>query len=111
MAVYDFMIGPYVTCIKIGFSKIDDVFPDDLKQKVIKALEAEGLGPDGKPLVKEEKLKEEKPVEDKEEDKETGAEVSPEGPNEEEPSNDPKDDAKEPEGEDKKESEEDKEGK
>lgn len=104
MAIYDFMIGPYVTCIKIGFSKIEDVFPDDLKQKVIKALEAEGLGPDGKPLPKEEK-----PVEDKKEDKEIGAETSPEEPKEEEPSNDPKGDAKEPEGEDKKESEEAKE--
>ena len=106
MAIYDFMIGPYVTCIKIGFSKIDDVFPDDLKQKVIKALEAEGLGPDGKPLVKD-KSKEEKPVEDKKEDKQIEAEVSPEETKEKEP----KDDIKEPEGEDKKKSEEDKEDK
>lgn len=110
MAIYDFMIGPYVTCIKIGFSKIDDVFPDDLKQKVIKALEAEGLGPDGKPLVKVEP-KEEKPVEDKKEDKGIGAETSPEESKEKEPSNDPKDVVKEPEGEDKKESEEAKEDK
>ena len=105
MAIYDFMIGPYVTCIKIGFSKIDDVFPEDLKQKVIKALEAEGLGPDGKPLVKDEP-KEEKPVEDKKEDKVIEAEASPAEPKEE-----PKDDIKEPEGEDKKESEEVKEAK
>lgn len=110
MAIYDFMIGPYVTCIKIGFSKIEDVFPDDLKQKVIKALEAEGLGPDGKPLVKDEP-KEEKPVEDKKEDKQIEAEVSPAEPKEKEPSNDPKGDIKEPEGEDKNESEETKEGK
>lgn len=106
MAIYDFMIGPYVTCIKIGFSKIDDVFPDDLKQKVIKALEAEGLGPDGKPLAKEE-AKGAKPVEDKKEDKQIEAEVSPEETKEKEP----KDDIKEPEGEDKKKSEEDKEDK
>ena len=106
MAIYDFMIGPYVTCIKIGFSKIDDVFPEDLKQKVIKALEAEGLGPDGKPLVKDEP-KGEKPVEDKKEDKQIEAEVSLEETKEK----DPKDDIKEPEGEDKKKSEEDKEDK
>lgn len=106
MAIYDFMIGPYVTCIKIGFSKIDDVFPEDLKQKVIKALEAEGLGPDGKPLVKDEP-KGEKPVEDKKEDKQIEAEVSLEETKEKEP----KDDIKEPEGEDKKKSEEDKEDK
>lgn len=104
MAIYDFMIGPYVTCIKIGFSKIDDVFPEDLKQKVIKALKAEGLSPDGKPLVKDEP-KEEKAVEDKKEVKEIGAEISPEEPKEKEPSKDPKDDVKELEGEDKKESE------
>lgn len=108
MAIYDFMIGPYVTCIKIEFCKIDDVFPDDLKQKVIRALEAEGLGPDGKPLVKAEP-KEEKPVENKKEDKEIGAETSPAESKEEKASNDPKGDAKEPEGENKKESEEAKE--
>lgn len=62
---YAFMIRPYVICIKNGLRKIDDVRPDELKQAVIKALAKEGLGPDGKPLPKDEPKK---PVEDKKED-------------------------------------------
>lgn len=63
---YAFMIRPYVICIKNGIRKIEDVRPDELKQAVIKALASEGLGPDGKPLPKEEPKK---PVEDKKDDK------------------------------------------
>lgn len=64
MAYYDFMVEPFAKCIEAGFTKIDEVFPDDLKEKVIKFLASKGLGPDGKPLAKEPK----KPVEDKKED-------------------------------------------
>lgn len=53
MAYYDFMIEPFAKCIEAGFTKIDEVFPDDLKQKVIAFLASKGLGPDGKPLAKE----------------------------------------------------------
>lgn len=64
MAYYDFMVEPFAKCIEAGFTKIDEVFPDDLKEKVINFLASKGLGPDGKPLAKEPK----KPVEDKKED-------------------------------------------
>ena len=80
MAYYDFMVEPFAKCIEAGFTKIDEVFPDDLKQKVIAFLASKGLGADGKPLPLEEpeeeaeapeeaKDKAKKPVEDKKEDK------------------------------------------
>lgn len=53
MAYYDFMVEPFAKCIEAGFTKIDEVFPDDLKQKVIAFLASKGLGADGKPLPKE----------------------------------------------------------
>lgn len=86
---YAFMIRPYVICIKNGLRKIDDVRPDELKQAVIEALASEGLGPDAKPLPKEQPKEEEepkKPVEDKKED---------------EPNKDTKEDEKSPVEEDK----------
>lgn len=64
MAYYDFMVEPFAKCIEAGFTKIDEVFPEDLKEKVINFLVSKGLGPDGKPLAKEPK----KPVEEKKED-------------------------------------------
>ena len=75
MAYYDFMTKPFAICIEAGYTKIDEVFPDDLKQKVIAFLANKGLGPDGKPLPKEpeepvEEVEEEEPSKDtKEEDK------------------------------------------
>ena len=63
MAYYDFMVEPFAKCIEAGFTKIDEVFPDDLKQKVTVFLANKGLGTDGKPLPKEP----EKPVEEVEE--------------------------------------------
>ena len=75
MAYYDFMIKPFAICIEAGVTSIDEVFPDDLKQKVIAFLANKGLGPDGKPLPKEpeepvEEVVEEEPSKDtKEEDK------------------------------------------
>ena len=54
MAYYDFMVEPFAKCIEAGFTKIDEVFPDDLKQKVIAFLASKGLGADGKPLPVEE---------------------------------------------------------
>ena len=79
MAYYDFMVEPFAKCIEAGYTKIDEVFPDDLKQKVIAFLASKGLGPDGKPLPleepeeeveapKEEEKEPKKPVEDKKED-------------------------------------------
>lgn len=103
---YSVFAKAYAGVIKRGLRKIEDVRPDKLKQDVIELLASEGLGPDGKPLAKEE-AKGEKPVEDKKEDKQIEVEVSPEETKEKEP----KDDIKEPEGEDKKKSEEDKEDK
>nr|DAX74889.1 MAG TPA: hypothetical protein [Caudoviricetes sp.] len=50
---YDFMIRPYVICIKNGARTIDDVRPQELRDGVIAAFAAEGLGPDAKPLPKE----------------------------------------------------------
>lgn len=50
---YDFMIRPYVICIKNGARTIDDVKPQELRDGVIAAFAAEGLGPDAKPLSKE----------------------------------------------------------
>lgn len=82
MAYYDFMVEPFAKCIEAGFTKIDEVFPEDLKEKVINFLASKGLGPDGKPLAKEPK----KPVEDKKED---------------EPREDTKEDGKAPTSEDK----------
>ena len=82
MAYYDFMIKPFAICIEAGYTKIDEVFPDDLKQKVIIFLANKGLGPDGKPLPKEP----EEPVEEVEED---------------EPSKDTKEEDKSPVEEDK----------
>lgn len=67
MAAYDFMVKPYCDCIKVGYSKIDDVEPEDLKNKVTEALAEEGLGVDGKPLEED---KEETEEEDKEASKE-----------------------------------------
>lgn len=58
----------YADVIVVGRRKIDDVRPDFLKQQVIEILASRGLGPDGKPLPKEEEKKPEKPVEDKKED-------------------------------------------
>lgn len=76
MAYYDFMVDPFAKCIEAGYTKIDEVFPDDLKQKVIAFLASKGLGPDGKPLPVEEpkepveEVEEEEPSKDtKEEDK------------------------------------------
>lgn len=78
---YAFMIRPYVICIKNGIRKIEDVRPDELKQAVIEALASEGLGPDGKPLAKDEPKNDttggtkdepkepEKPIEEVKEDK------------------------------------------
>ena len=86
MAYYDFMVEPFAKCIEAGFTKIDEVFPDDLKQKVIAFLASKGLGADGKPLPKEEEKEPEKPVEDKKE---------------EEPSKDSKEEDKTPVEEDK----------
>ena len=82
MAYYDFMTKPFAICIEAGYTKIDEVFPDDLKQKVIIFLANKGLGPDGKPLPKEP----EEPVEEVEED---------------EPSKDTKEEDKSPVEEDK----------
>lgn len=53
MAYYDFMVEPFAKCIEAGITKIDEVFPDDLKQKVIAFLASKGLGADGKPLPKD----------------------------------------------------------
>ena len=104
---YDFMIRPYVICIKNGFRKIEDVFPMDLREAVIEALALEGLGPDGKPLPKEP----EKPIEEVEEPKDESEEPveepveKPEEPveevEEEEPSKDTKEEDKSPVEEDK----------
>ena len=65
MAYYDFMTKPFAICIEAGVTSIDEVFPDDLKQKVTVFLANKGLGPDGKPLPK----KPEKPEEEVEEPK------------------------------------------
>lgn len=107
MAYYDFMIKPFATCIEAGYTKIDEVFPDDLKQKVIAFLANKGLGPDGKPLPKEpEKPIEEveEPVEEVEEPVEEPVE-KPKEPveevEEEEPSKDTKEEDESPVEEDK----------
>ncbi|MDY2918036.1 MAG: hypothetical protein SOU08_00080 [Anaerococcus sp.] len=68
MAAYDFMVKPYCDCIKVGYSKIDDVEPEDLKNKVTEALAEEGLGVDGKPLEEDKDASNEK-AEKAEEDK------------------------------------------
>ena len=64
MAYYDFMTKPFAICIEAGYTKIDEVFPDDLKQKVIAFLANKGLGPDGKPLPVEEPEKPDEEVEE-----------------------------------------------
>ena len=110
MAYYDFMTKPFAICIEAGYTKIDEVFPDDLKQKVIAFLANKGLGPDGKPLPKEP----EKPIEEVEEPKDEPEEPveeveepveKPEEPveevEEEEPSKDTKEEDKSPVEEDK----------
>ena len=108
MAYYDFMTKPFAICIEAGVTSIDEVFPDDLKQKVIAFLANKGLGPDGKPLPKEP----EKPVEEVEEPKDSTTEEEKEeakdGPKEpveedeeEEPSKDTKEEDKSPVEEDK----------
>ena len=105
---YDFMIRPYVICIKSGFRKIEDVFPMELREAVTEALSSEGLGPDGKPLPKEP----EKPEEEVEEPKDSTTEEEkeevkdePKEPVEEakedEPSKDTKEEDKSPVEEDK----------
>ena len=107
MAYYDFMTKPFAICIEAGYTKIDEVFPDDLKQKVIAFLANKGLGPDGKPLPKEP----EKPIEEVEEPKDTIEEEKeevkdePKEPveevEEEEPSKDTKEEDESPVEEDK----------
>lgn len=109
MAYYDFMTEPFAKCIAAGLNTIDDVFPDDLKKKVIAFLASKGLGPDGKPLAKEEAKdlvddkKEEAKDEPKEDNKEGGK--KPEKPvedeKEEEPSKDTDKEDKSPVEEDK----------
>lgn len=97
MAYYDFMVEPFAKCIEAGFTKIDEVFPDDLKQKVIAFLASKGLGPDGKPLPLEEPEEEaEAPEEAKDEPKEPIEEAK-----EDEPSKDTKEEDKSPVEEDK----------
>lgn len=108
MAYYDFMVEPFAMCIEAGITSIDEVFPDDLKQKVIAFLASKGLGPDGKPLPKEP----EKPDEEVEEPKDSTTEEEkeevkdePKEPVEEakedEPSKDTKEEDKSPVEEDK----------
>lgn len=96
MAYYDFMVDPFAKCIEAGYTKIDEVFPDDLKQKVIAFLASKGLGPDGKPLPKEP----EEPVEEVEEPVEEPQEPVEEVVGEE-PSKDTKEEDKSPVEEDK----------
>lgn len=108
MAYYDFMVDPFAKCIEAGYTKIDEVFPDDLKQKVIAFLANKGLGPDGKPLPVEEP---EKPIEEVEEPTDTteeGKEDVKDEPKEpveevveEEPSKDTNEEDKSPVEEDK----------
>ena len=112
MAYYDFMTKPFAICIEAGYTTIDEVFPEDLKQKVIAFLASKGLGPDGKPLPKED----EKPVEEVEEPKDDTTDSTideekeevkdePKEPieedEEEEPSKDTKEEDKSPVEEDK----------
>ena len=97
MAYYDFMVEPFAKCIEAGFTKIDEVFPDDLKQKVIAFLASKGLGADGKPLALEEPEEEaEAPEEAKDEPKEPIEEAK-----EDEPTKDTKEEEKSPASEDK----------
>lgn len=63
---YSVFARAYAGVIKRGLRKIEDVRPEELRQAVIELLASEGLGPDGKPLPKDEPKK---PVEDKKEDK------------------------------------------
>ena len=108
MAYYDFMTKPFAICIEAGYTKIGEVFPDDLKQKVTVFLANKGLGTDGKPLPKEP----EEPIEEVEEPKDSTteeekeeAEDEPKEPveedEEEEPSKDTKEEDKSPVEEDK----------
>ena len=96
MAYYDFMTKPFAICIEAGVTSIDEVFPDDLKQKVIAFLANKGLGPDGKPLPKEPEKPEEEVEEPKDESEEPVEEAK-----EDEPSKDTKEEDKSPVEEDK----------
>lgn len=103
MAYYDFMVEPFAKCIEAGFTKIDEVFPDDLKQKVIAFLASRGLGPDGKPLPVEEP--EDSTTDDTKKEEKEEAKDEPKEPVEEakedEPSKDTKEEDKSPASEDK----------
>lgn len=63
--ILEYLAKQFVRCIKMGYVTIDDIKREDLKQSVIKLLALEGLGPDGKPLAKDEPKK---PIEGKKED-------------------------------------------
>lgn len=52
---YSVFAKAYAGVIKRGLRTIEDVRPDELKQDVIELLASEGLGPDGKPLAKDDK--------------------------------------------------------
>ena len=106
MAYYDFMVEPFAKCIEAGFTKIDEVFPDDLKQKVIAFLASKGLGPDGKPLpIEEPEAPEDSATDDTKKKEKEEAKDEPEKPvedkKEDEPTKDTKEEDRSPASEDK----------